>query len=149
MSKTIGHQVDGEIVTLEIPTAVINQWEGKEEFKTFYESFLTRHHPAKTLKGSKGGGNKNKDSKQLIVPKIAGKRRRIEDISDCFVDPSKLQEPEAAEDILGSVPIINARAGKKLNTMPTLEIWNNVGAFIRNDSGHEVSWLWFQVSIFI
>ena len=127
-------QVEGQIVTLEIPEAVMKQYGSKEEFKLFHEGFLLRNPPTKTFKltNKKGAGNN-----PIQSAPVQKKRLREEDLSSCLVDVDEKLTPEG-DSILVEVPIINARAGKKLETMPVLRISTRVGAYIVNQSGHEV-----------
>ena len=54
---TISAQVDGEVLTIEIPETLVKQWESKEEFKTYHAEFLGRNPTLKELKvKSKKGG---------------------------------------------------------------------------------------------
>jgi hypothetical protein len=45
----ISKQVDGEIVTIEIPNAVHNAWEKHDDFQTFHQE-----SPSKILQGPEG-----------------------------------------------------------------------------------------------
>ena len=58
MHKLWFNQVDGEIVTLDIPNDVIKTWEKHDDFQTYYQEFLIRNPPSKTFK-PKAGGKKN------------------------------------------------------------------------------------------
>ncbi|CAL1166517.1 unnamed protein product [Cladocopium goreaui] len=127
-------KVEGQIVTLEIPEAVVKQYGSKEEFKTFHEGFLLRNPPTKTFKTNKKGAGNN----PIQSAPVQKKRLREEDLSSCLVDVDEKLTPEG-DSILVEVPIINARAGKKLDTMPVLRISTRVGAYIVNQSGHEVT----------
>ena len=127
-------QVDGQIVTLEIPESVLKQWESKPEFKTYYEEFLGRNPPVKEFKGlSKKKTDPSKTGNPTAV--LPKKRRLVEDITGSIVDVSSLPDPD---DVVVQVPIVNARAGKKLTTMPLLRITKNSGPMIVNQTGQDV-----------
>ena len=131
-------QVDGQIVTLEIPESIVKQWESKPEFKTYYEEFLGRNPPVKEFKGLSVSKKKTDPSKPgnptAVLP--TKKRRLVEDISGSIVDVSSLPDPD---EVLIQVPIVNARAAKKLTTMPLLRITKNGGPMIVNQTGQEVA----------
>ena len=96
-----------------------------------------RNPPAKSFKGQKGN---KKDGNKQPGPKIPPKKRRlVPDLSDCIVDLDQVS-PAADDETLCSVPILNARAAAKLSTMPVLCITKKLGAYIKNESGHEAAW---------
>ena len=128
--------MDGEIVTIEIPNAVFNAWEKHDDFQSFHQDFVGRNPPAKSFKGQKGI---KKDGNKQLGPKLPPKKRRLAaDLSDCIVDLDQVA-PAADDETLCSVPSLNARAATKLSTMPVLCITKKLGAFIKNESGHDVT----------
>ncbi|CAK9020636.1 Uncharacterized protein SCF082_LOCUS14989, partial [Durusdinium trenchii] len=64
-----------------------------------------------------------------MLPK---KRRLLPEIGDCLV---ALDAVADAGEVLCDIPVVNARATKKLSTMPTLCISKKLGAVVKNTSG--------------
>eukprot|EP00435_Cladocopium_sp_Y103_P022453 s2116_g5.t1 len=134
LKKCTYGKVDGQIVTLEIPEAILKQWESKPEFKTYYEEFLGRNPPVKEFKGM--SKKKTSDPSKTGTPPILPKKRRlVEDISGSIVDVAALADPDQ---VVIEVPIVNARAAKKLTTMPLLRISMKNGPLIVNQTGQDV-----------
>ena len=131
-------QVDNEIVTIEIPEALVKQWNDKPEFRTFYDDFVARNPPAKTFKGAttKASG---KAVKKLLVP--PSKRKLAPDLSSCLVALDEVPQDDTA---LAQVALINGRSSSKLTTMPLLMVGKKLGPYIRNETGEEVVWQWSQ-----
>ena len=127
--------MDGQIVTLEIPEAVVKQYQGKDDFKNFHDGFLIRHPPVKSYKSMNKGGNK--DAKLPPVP-LPRKRPLEVDLSANLVDVASVLATEGDE-VLAEVPIINARSGQKLVSTPVLRITRKTGPVIVNQSGHEAN----------
>ena len=136
--------MDGQIVTLEIPEAVVKQYQGKDDFKNFHDGFLIRHPPVKSYKSMNKGGNK--DAKLPPVP-LPRKRPLEVDLSANLVDVASVLATEGDE-VLAEVPIINARSGQKLVSTPVLRITRKTGPVIVNQSGHEANWIPLQQYFF-
>ena len=128
-------QSDNEIVTIEIPDQIVKQWEGKPDFKSWHEDFLIKHPPAVTFKGKASTMESTAAGSSLITPK---KRKLPVDISDSIIAIESFPEAEA---LLVEVPLVNARAGTKLTTMPILGVGEKSGPFVKNDTGHDAAWL--------
>lgn len=127
-------QVDGTIVTLEVPDGILKKYDAMPEFKTYHDGFLVRHPPTKSFKSP---AKKNtKDTAGTTTPLPTKKRPREEDISGLLVDASAV-EPDGDETLV-EVPVVNARAGEKLSTMPILRVTQKVGPYILNQTGHNV-----------
>lgn len=127
--------MDQEIVTLEIPNSLVTAWEKHPDFISYHQEFLGRHPPAKSFKKDK------KPPKPPSAPKLLSKKRRLApSLESSIVGLDEVKVPDG-EELLCEVPLVNARAGKKLSTLPMLCISKSVGPFIKNESGHEVTWL--------
>eukprot|EP00913_Durusdinium_trenchii_P006544 g6147.t1 len=128
-------KVDGTIVTLEVPDGILKKYDAMPEFKTYHDGFLVRHPPTKSFKSP---AKKNtKDTAGTTTPLPTKKRPREEDISGLLVDASAV-EPDGDETLV-EVPVVNARAGEKLSTMPILRVTQKVGPYILNQTGHNVT----------
>lgn len=94
------------------------------------------------MKSFKGTANANKKGghSQPTGPLPPKKRRLAEDLSGSIVDAAQVT-PAQDDQLLVEVPIVNARAGKKLTTMPLLRITKNMGPYILNEAGQDVPWL--------
>ena len=121
-------QVDGEIVTIEVPEVVKKQF-ASDDFQQWHEEFLVRHPLAKTLQGKKP----KKDTKNPAKPRHP-KRAAPKDFSKCLVAVDSLP----AEELQCEVAIVNSRASGKLSTMPLLCVGGKTGIFVKNQSGYEV-----------
>ena len=137
--KIISLQVDGQIVTIEIPDSITKQFESRDEWKQFHEGFLRRFPGVKSFKGT-ANANKKGGHSQPTGPLPPKKRRLAEDLSGSIVDAAQVT-PAHDDQVLVEVPIVNARAGKKLATMPLLRITKNMGPYILNEAGQDVPWL--------
>ena len=130
-------EADGEIVTVEIPKAVVDAWEKNPQFQEFYQEFIERNPPAKQFRGQKGGKKNETKPTTTTKPMLPKKRRLLPEIGDCLV---ALDAVADAGEVLCDIPVVNARATKKLSTMPTLCISKKLGAVVKNTSGEEVTW---------
>ncbi|CAK9059645.1 unnamed protein product [Durusdinium trenchii] len=126
-------KVDGHIVTLEIPDAIVKKYGSMDDFKIYYDAFLLRHPPTKTFK-SKPKRNEKDVSGPITTP--LPKKRPLEvDLSDRLVDASSVV-PEG-DQCLVEVPVVNARASQKLATMPIFRVTEKVGPYILNETGQD------------
>lgn len=121
-------QVDGEIVTIEVPEVVKKQF-ASDEFQQWHEEFLVRHPLAKSLQGKKT----KKDTKTTAKPRQP-KRAAPKDFSKCLHAVDSLP----ADELECEVAIVNSRASGKLSTMPVLCVGKKNGIYVKNQSGYEV-----------
>eukprot|EP00435_Cladocopium_sp_Y103_P046086 s1680_g13.t1 len=126
-------KADGEIVTIEIPDSLVKQWEGKQEFKTYFDEFIARNPPSKTFKGGKKSA---KDGAQKNPRAISKRKQPTPELSQCITGVEQLPTDD---EILGEVPIVNARANGKLSSFPMLMLSKKVGQAIKNETGLEAS----------
>ena len=126
-------QVDGEIVTIEMPDSLVKQWEGKQEFKAYFDEFISRNPPSKTFKGGKKSA---KDGAQKNPRATSKRKQSTPELSQCITGVEQLPTDD---EILGEVAIVNARANGKLSSFPMLMLSKKVGQAIKNETGLEVS----------
>ena len=125
----LAHKVDGQVVSVEIPNNVHKEWGHHKDFKQFSETFVIRNPPAKQQQQQQTGRTKVGQPAKSLLPQ---KRKATEDVSACILD-----EVPSGE-VLLEVPVLNAKAAKRLATLPSLLVLQD-GAVIQNNSGHDVS----------
>ena len=137
-SKCIGIlllcQVDGDIVTIELPEATQKQWKDKEDFQLFHEDFVSKHPTLETFKAQHSKTSKQKEGGVAVTVTPPRKRPLGPDLSGCLAGLEKLPE---ADEIICEVAIVNFRASGKLTTVPTLVVSKKAGVYIKNDTGFE------------
>lgn len=121
-------QVDGEIVTIEVPEVVKKQF-ASDEFQQWHEEFLVRHPLAKSFQAKKP----KKDTKTTAKPRQP-KRAAPKDYSKYLQAVDSLP----ADELECEVAIVNSRASGKLSTMPVLCVGKKNGIYVKNQSGYEV-----------
>lgn len=133
-------QVAGEIVTIEVPEHVKKQFPG-EEFQKWHDDFLARNPLAKTFEGKLPKDSKKKQVGK-ITPTVSKKRPLSKDLSGWM---HGLDTLPIDDEIIAEVPILNCKAGAgvKLSTMPTLCLSKKTGIYVKNQTGHEVTY--FQI----
>ncbi|CAJ1437658.1 unnamed protein product [Effrenium voratum] len=128
LKRCVYGKVDGQVVSVEIPNNVHKEWGHHKDFKQFAETFVIRNPPAKQQQQQTGRTKVGQPAKSLLPQK----RKATEDVSACILD-----EVPSGE-VLLEVPVLNAKAAKRLATLPSLLVLQD-GAVIQNNSGHDVS----------
>ncbi|CAE7279784.1 unnamed protein product, partial [Symbiodinium sp. CCMP2592] len=120
----------GEIVTIELPDAMIKHWwDLKPEFKQFVEDFRSRNPLAKDFVVKKGAGPGSKDGGGT-APSVKNPKKRAaeKDLSGCIVEVKDAPGTRILE-----VPLVNARMATRSDSLPTLVI-SDMGPMILNET---------------
>ena len=132
-------QVDGQIVTLELPESLIKQyWNSAPDFQQFVQDFRGRNPSVKDLAKKAGSTNtptKNNSSSGSALAS-AKKRKLQKDLSGCVVEATDVP----AGTTIAEVPVVNARVGGKTDTMPVLVITDG-GSYVLNNTTFQVTLL--------
>ena len=124
-------QVNGEILTLEIPDGTIKEFWDTPDFRTFLSDFRQRHPLAQDL-AKKASRSESVEQQSFLHPLPFSKKRPAEELLT-IVEVDAV--PGGAR--LLEVPILNARTSGKVDAVPALVI-SDQGPFLTNTSSVEV-----------